>query len=444
MAKWVYGFGDGKAEGRAEMKNLLGGKGANLAEMSNLGLPVPAGLHDHHRGLHVLLRQRPPVPARARAARSTDALRKVEEAIGAQVRRRQRAAARLGALRRARLDAGHDGHGPQPRPQRRDACEGLARADGNERFAWDSYRRFVQMYGDVVLGVEHAAVRASCSRTTSSEQGRCSSTPSSTPPTWQGAGRRTSSARSSSETGQAVPGGPAGAALGRDRRRVRLAGRTSAPSSTAGCTASPTTGARRSTSRRWSSATWATTAPPASPSRATRRPARTSFYGEYLINAQGEDVVAGIRTPQPDQGKQASARAASDGRGDAEVYQASSTASASSSRSTTATCRTSSSRSRSGKLCMLQTRNGKRTGRGRAARSPSTWCDEGLIDEADGRDARRAGRARPAAAPDVRSRRRKRDAAGARPAGLAGRGVGHGRRSPPTTPRRAAEQRRDR
>ena len=65
------------------------------------------------------------------------------------------AAAGLGALRRARLDARHDGHRAQSRPQRRDRARASAQATGDERFAWDSYRRFIQMYGDVVLGVEH-------------------------------------------------------------------------------------------------------------------------------------------------------------------------------------------------------------------------------------------------------------------------------------------------
>ena len=61
--KYVYLFGDGKADGRADMKNLLGGKGANLAEMSNLGIPVPAGFHHHHRNVHRLLQDEPQVSA---------------------------------------------------------------------------------------------------------------------------------------------------------------------------------------------------------------------------------------------------------------------------------------------------------------------------------------------------------------------------------------------
>ncbi len=56
MTKWVYSFGNGSAEGEAAMKNLLGGKGANLAEMSNQGLTRAARFHDHHRSLHLLLR----------------------------------------------------------------------------------------------------------------------------------------------------------------------------------------------------------------------------------------------------------------------------------------------------------------------------------------------------------------------------------------------------
>ena len=58
MTKWVYAFGGGSAEGRSDMKNLLGGKGANLAEMANLGIAGAARLYHHHRSLHLLLRQR--------------------------------------------------------------------------------------------------------------------------------------------------------------------------------------------------------------------------------------------------------------------------------------------------------------------------------------------------------------------------------------------------
>ena len=117
MAKWVYSFGDGEAEGSADMRNLLGGKGANLAEMTNLGLPVPPGFtittevctHYYANG-----QSYPP----DLAAEVEAALAELE-AIDRQVARRRRAPAPgLGALGRARLDARDDGHRPQPRPQR--------------------------------------------------------------------------------------------------------------------------------------------------------------------------------------------------------------------------------------------------------------------------------------------------------------------------------------
>ena len=106
----------------------------------------------------------------------------------------------------------------------------------------------------------------------------------------------------------------------------------------------------------------------------TRNPATGAkeFYGEFLINAQGEDVVAGIRTPRADRRARRSMmpKAYKELRADPPRR----------SRSTTRTCRTSSSRSRTAKLFMLQTRNGKRTGHGRAEVLASTWCKEKLID----------------------------------------------------------------
>ena len=119
MAKWVYRFGRGGAEGRAEMRNLLGGKGANLAEMGNLGLPVPPGFtittevctHFYANG------QSYPPDLEAQVA---EALADIEDSDRRQIRRSRAAAAGLGALRSARLDARHDGHRAQSRPQRRD------------------------------------------------------------------------------------------------------------------------------------------------------------------------------------------------------------------------------------------------------------------------------------------------------------------------------------
>jgi pyruvate, orthophosphate dikinase len=153
MTKWVYQFGDGAAEGRAEMKDLLGGKGANLAEMCNLGLPVPPGLtittevctyfYDHGRSYPADLK--PAVEA---------GLARIEEIIGAGfgdaenpllVSVRSGARASMPGMMDTVLNLGLNDT----------TVEGLARRSGDPRFAYDSYRRFIQMYGQVVLEVEH-------------------------------------------------------------------------------------------------------------------------------------------------------------------------------------------------------------------------------------------------------------------------------------------------
>ena len=119
-----------------------------------------SGLHHHHRGLHLLLRQQAHLSA---GARSADGSRRrgARAADRQEVRRPEEPAARLGPLRRARLDAGHDGHDPQPRPERPDRRGAGDARPATPRFAWDCYRRFVQMYGDVVLGVQKRAGRGS-------------------------------------------------------------------------------------------------------------------------------------------------------------------------------------------------------------------------------------------------------------------------------------------
>ncbi len=117
--KWVYSFGAGAAEGRADMRDLLGGKGAGLAEMSNLGLPVPPGFtltteictHFYANG-----KTYPPDLKKE----VDEALAAVERALGAKFGDSAEAAPRIGALGGARLDAGDDGYGAQSRAQRRD------------------------------------------------------------------------------------------------------------------------------------------------------------------------------------------------------------------------------------------------------------------------------------------------------------------------------------
>ncbi|MHA1114342.1 MAG: PEP/pyruvate-binding domain-containing protein, partial [Alphaproteobacteria bacterium] len=153
MAKWVYGFGAGKADGDATLRDLLGGKGANLAEMCNLGLPVPPGFtittevctafYDNDR--------RYPDGMDAQVA---EALTAVEAAMDARfgdpeapllVSVRSGARASMPGMMDTVLNLGLNDT----------TVEGLARQSGDPRFAYDSYRRFIQMYGDVVLDVEH-------------------------------------------------------------------------------------------------------------------------------------------------------------------------------------------------------------------------------------------------------------------------------------------------
>ena len=115
--KWVYLF----SEGNATMRDLLGGKGAGVAEMTNAGLPVPPGFTitteacNEYYARRQALPRRPVGPGAGRAARRRGADRQ-------EARRRRESAARLGALRREVLDARHDGHRAQPRPERRDGA----------------------------------------------------------------------------------------------------------------------------------------------------------------------------------------------------------------------------------------------------------------------------------------------------------------------------------
>ena len=254
-------------------------------------------------------------------------------------------------------------------------------------------------------------------------------------------------ARSCASTpGAPFPEDPERAALGRRRRRVRLVAERPRASPTGKLHDIPGAGAPPSTCRRWCSATWATTAPPASRSRATRRPARTRFYGEYLVNAQGEDVVAGIRTPQPDQRARARAGTAHCRRSRRRCPTAYARAGARS-----ASALETHYRDMQDIEFTIQQRqaldaadaHGKRT-----ARAAVRIAVDMVQREADHDATRRslrvdAAHARPAAAPDARSRRRERDVDRQGPAGVAGRGRRRGRASPPTTPRRAAQRGRE-
>jgi len=153
MGKWVFTFGDGKADGDASQRDLLGGKGANLAEMASLGLPVPPGMtittevctyfyaHDQTYP--------PDLEAEVEAALGT-----ISASTGRTfgdpempllVSVRSGARVSMPGMMDTVLNLGLNDQ----------TVQGLAQTSGDPRFAWDSYRRFIQMYSDVVLGLDH-------------------------------------------------------------------------------------------------------------------------------------------------------------------------------------------------------------------------------------------------------------------------------------------------
>ena len=152
MAKRVYTFGKGISEGKADMKNLLGGKGANLAEMSNLGIPVPSGFTITTDVCVEFYKNNRKFPA-GLEKEVTAALKKVENSMGTifgdpanplLLSVRSGARVSMPGMMDTVLNLGLND----------ETVEGIIRQSGNERFGWDSYRRFIQMYGDVVMGLK--------------------------------------------------------------------------------------------------------------------------------------------------------------------------------------------------------------------------------------------------------------------------------------------------
>ena len=153
MTQWVYGFGGGSADGDASMKNLLGGKGANLAEMSSLGLPVPPGFTITTEACVHYYSNGQTYPD-ALAAQVAAGLKTVEAVVGKTfgdannpllVSVRSGARASMPGMMDTVLNLGLND----------ETVEGLAALSGDRRFAFDSYRRFITMYSSVVLGLSH-------------------------------------------------------------------------------------------------------------------------------------------------------------------------------------------------------------------------------------------------------------------------------------------------
>src|SRR5438874_7079416 len=292
MTKWVYRFGDGTAEGRADMRNLLGGKGAGLAEMSNLGLPVPPGFTITTEVCTYFYAHGKSYPGELRD-QVADGLAAVEHSLGARfgdannpllVSVRSGARVSMPGMMDTVLNLGLNDQ----------AVMGLGRKSGDERFAYDSYRRFIQMYGQVVLGIDHHHFEELIENR-KLENGANLDTDLSAED-WR---TIVSGFKDvvSQECGNPFPQDP----------EEQLWGAIGA---VFGSWMNP----RAVTYRRLHDipADWGTAVnvqamvfgnmgPDCATGVAFTRDPSTgvnAFYGEYLVNAQGEDVVAGIRTPQ--------------------------------------------------------------------------------------------------------------------------------------------------
>ena len=293
MTKWVYSFGAGHNEGRADMRNLLGGKGANLAEMASIELPVPPGFTITTEVCTAFYDNGRKYPDDL-ADQVKNALALVEQAVGLRFGDREhpllvsvRSGARVSmpGMMDTVLNLGLND----------ETVEGLAKASGDPRFAWDSYRRFIQMYGSVVLGVDHHRFEEII-ESAKLDAGVTEDTGLS-PTHWQQVVAEYKE-MVQADLGKPFPQEPAEQLWG-------------AIGAVFGSWMNP----RANTYRRLHDipASWGTAVNVqamvfgnmgedcATGVCFTRDPSTGEdlFYGEFLVNAQGEDVVAGIRTPQP-------------------------------------------------------------------------------------------------------------------------------------------------
>lgn len=292
MTKWVYNFGKNNNDGDATLRNLLGGKGSNLAEMASLGLPVPPGFtittevctHYYDNGNEY--------PAEL-VAQVEESLATVEKTMGMEfggvdnpllVSVRSGARVSMPGMMDTVLNLGLND----------ETVVGLAKQANDERFAWDSYRRFIQMYGDVVLGVDHHDFEDILD-TYKRDEGLAQDTDI----TAQGWKEIVAEYKElvERELGKPFPVDP----------KEQLWGAI-------GAVFSSWMVPRAITYRKINEipANWGTAVNVqsmvfgnmgddcATGVAFTRDPStgENYFYGEYLVNAQGEDVVAGIRTPQ--------------------------------------------------------------------------------------------------------------------------------------------------
>ncbi|TGT61419.1 pyruvate, phosphate dikinase [Mesorhizobium sp. M00.F.Ca.ET.170.01.1.1] len=292
MTKWVYSFGDGAAEGRASDRNLLGGKGANLAEMCNLGLPVPPGFTITTEVCNAYYANGRSYPD-GLEANVLSALDHIGKITGRRfgdpsklllVSVRSGARASMPGMMDTVLNLGLND----------ETVEALAADAGDARFAYDSYRRFIQMYSDVVMGLDHEVFeeiledqKASLGHELDTELSAVE---------WQGV-IALYKAKVEEELGKPFPQDPheqlwgaIGAVFSSwmNNRAITYRRLHDIPESwgTAVNVQAMVFGNMGDTS--------------ATGVAFTRNPStgERQLYGEFLVNAQGEDVVAGIRTPQ--------------------------------------------------------------------------------------------------------------------------------------------------
>ncbi|MBN9450757.1 MAG: pyruvate, phosphate dikinase [Bosea sp.] len=290
--KWVYTFGDGKAEGEAGMKNLLGGKGANLAEMSNLGLPVPPGFtittevctayYDNGKSFPAELDGQVKAALAGMAKLTGKTFGDAANPLLVSVRSGARAS--MPGMMDTVLNLGLND----------ETVEAVAKASGDERFAWDSYRRFITMYSNVVLDIDHGLFEEAL-EDYKERKGLHLDTDLSAADWKALVGRYKEIVKA--ELGSDFPQDPqkqlwgaVGAVFSSwmNARAIKYRELNSIPASwgTAVNVQSMVFGNMGDTS--------------ATGVAFTRNPStgENALYGEFLINAQGEDVVAGIRTPQ--------------------------------------------------------------------------------------------------------------------------------------------------
>ena len=292
MNKWVYNFGAGNAEGDASHKNLLGGKGANLAEMNNIGIPVPPGLTITTEVCNYYYDNNQEYPKELDDQLNT-ALKNIEKITGmlfGDAKRplllsvRSGARASMPGMMDTVLNLGLND----------DTVEGLAVESDDERFAYDSYRRFIQMYGDVVLEIDSLEFEEIIEN--QKEIDHITLDTEVTAQSWKVICKNFKDLVKE-KTGNVFPQEPV----------KQLWGAISAVFNSWMNQRAITYRKLNDIPQSWGTAVnvqamvFGNMGEDCCTGVAfTRNPStgENSYYGEYLINAQGEDVVAGIRTPQ--------------------------------------------------------------------------------------------------------------------------------------------------